>query len=126
MKNPNIRNFVAVICVFVIFYLISINHRSTVIFANKRLHHGHGNEKSINSLEKSITKLLVLAYPRYDNSIVSMDKYFFIYFFISNIQMIWPLVYYKHLIFLELEAHSSVIYFHPIQIHFICQNHFTI
>ena len=91
MKNPNIRNFVAVIFVFVIFYLISINHRSTVIFANKRLHHGHGNEKSINSLEKSITKLLVLAYPRYaDNSmisIVSMDKYFFIYFFISNIKV---------------------------------------
>ena len=91
MKNPNIRNFVAVICVFVIFYLISINHRSTVIFANKKLHHdGHGNEKSINSLEKSITKLLVLAYPRYDNSIisiVSMDKYFFIYFSISNIKV---------------------------------------
>ena len=87
MKNPNIRNFVAVICVFVIFYLISINHRSTVIFANKRLHHGHGNEKSINSLEKSITKLLVLAYPRYDNSIISMDKCFLIYFFISNIKV---------------------------------------
>ena len=87
MKNPNIRNFVAVICVFVIFYLISINHRSTVIFANKRLHLGHGNEKSINSLEKSITKLLVLAYPRYDNSIisiVSMDKYFlFIFSYIT-------------------------------------------
>ena len=66
MKNPNIRNMVAVICVFVIFYLIA-NHRSG-IFANKLLH-GYEKTKSINSLEKHITKLLVLAYPRYENKI---------------------------------------------------------